>query len=137
MAGRHHRQPAARRRLRRHRPARLRPAARRVDALAPRKRGLRRAGRARHRAARVAGSVGGVAPMIAQAAPGRRITAMLAGFLAVAGATLILAVSGANDSAADTGHGHSAMAPAKITKKQAAFHDAMRKLWEDHITWTH
>ena len=74
--------------------------------------------------------------MIAHAAPGRRITAMLAGFLAVAGATLVLAVSGAHDSAADTVHGHSAMASAKITKKQAAFHDAMRKLWEDHITWT-
>ena len=74
--------------------------------------------------------------MIADAAPGRRITAMLAGLVAVAGATLVLAVSGAHDSAADTSHGHGAMSPAKITKKQAAFHDAMRKLWEDHITWT-
>ena len=74
--------------------------------------------------------------MTADAARGRRITAILAGFLAVAGATLVLAVSGAHDSAADTGHGQSALTSAKITKKQAAFHDAMRKLWEDHITWT-
>ena len=74
--------------------------------------------------------------MIADAAPGRRITAMLAGFFAVAGATFVLAVPGAHDSAADTGQRHGAMSPAKITKKQAAFHDAMRKLWEDHITWT-
>ena len=72
--------------------------------------------------------------MIADTAPGRRITAMLAGFLAVA--ALVVTVSGARDSAADTGHGHGATAPVKVTEKQAAFHDAMRKLWEDHITWT-
>jgi hypothetical protein len=74
--------------------------------------------------------------MISNPAAGRRITVMLAGLIAVAGTTLVIAVSGAHNSAAYTGHGHSAKASAKITKKQVAFHDAMRKLWEDHITWT-
>jgi hypothetical protein len=74
--------------------------------------------------------------MIAAAAAGRRITAALAGAVALAGATLVLGFSGAHDSSAHTGHGPDAMTSAKITKKQAAFHDAMRKLWEDHITWT-
>jgi hypothetical protein len=30
------------------------------------------------------------------------------------------------------GHGSAST----VTTRQAAFHDAMRKLWEDHITWT-
>jgi len=59
--------------------------------------------------------------------------------IAVAGATLVLAVSGAHEVHADSGrshHGDTARAAASMTRKQVAFHDGMRKLWEDHITWT-
>jgi hypothetical protein len=64
----------------------------------------------------------------------RRMTLTLAGLIAVVSAALVLAVSGAHESHADTGHSHAASA--NTTHKQAAFHDTMRKLWEDHITWT-
>jgi hypothetical protein len=69
---------------------------------------------------------------------GRRTTLSLAGVVAVASATLVLAVSGAHEGHADSDHGHAdaVAVSAKTTAKQAKFQDAMRKLWEDHITWT-
>jgi hypothetical protein len=66
---------------------------------------------------------------------GRRTTLPLAAFIAIASATLVLGISGAHADRADSGHGHATVS-AKATAKQAKFQDAMRKLWEDHITWT-
>jgi hypothetical protein len=71
---------------------------------------------------------------------GRRMTATLAGLIVVASATVVLAVSGAHEGHADTGHGQShgdaVAASAEMRADQAKFQDTMRKLWEDHITWT-
>jgi hypothetical protein len=69
---------------------------------------------------------------------GRRVTLGLAGLLAVLGMVVVLAVAGTHDGHADDGHSHAdaVAVTAETTAKQAAFQDAMRKLWEDHITWT-
>jgi hypothetical protein len=48
------------------------------------------------------------------------------------GAAFALALAGTSPAQAHSGHGQ----PALTTHKQAVFHDDMRKLWEDHITWT-
>jgi len=65
--------------------------------------------------------------MSSTAFAGRRRAPALAALVA---ATLAIAVSGAR---AESGHNSAA---ASMNHKQLVFHDGMRKLWEDHITWT-
>ena len=65
----------------------------------------------------------------------RRVTLTLAGLIALASMLAVLAISGTHEGHAEGTH-HPAKAAGTTTAKQLAFHDGMRKLWEDHITWT-
>jgi hypothetical protein len=66
---------------------------------------------------------------------GRRITLTLAGLIALASMALVLAVSNPGEGHAAGEHSHGTVLQSR-TSQRLAFHDGMRKLWEDHITWT-
>jgi hypothetical protein len=55
--------------------------------------------------------------------------------LAAVAAAALMGLAATGGATAQSGHDHGTSAAA-TTAKAARFHDDMRKLWEDHITWT-
>jgi hypothetical protein len=65
----------------------------------------------------------------------RPLLILAAALIAVVGAAAALGASKSEAAHNHHGHGHH-HATRALTQKQLALHDGMRRLWEDHITWT-
>jgi hypothetical protein len=66
----------------------------------------------------------------------RGFLALLTGVAVAAALATGLFASGQSAATSTQTAGHSHTSPAALTPAQAAFQDQMRKLWEDHVTWT-
>ena len=66
----------------------------------------------------------------------RFITISILAVVAILAALVTPALAGAEDAHADSHSAHSTTPPRALTAQQVVFHDQMRKLWEDHVTWT-
>jgi hypothetical protein len=73
--------------------------------------------------------------MMRKSFAGRRSTLTLAGLVALAAMSAVLAVPGARESHAAGKNSHAVVVNGHAAKR-LAFHDAMRALWEDHGSWT-
>jgi hypothetical protein len=67
--------------------------------------------------------------------PARPIPLFLTALIAFLSALAALAVSNGSAHAHGNAEHHTSV-PAALTQQEVALHDGMRRLWEDHITWT-
>jgi hypothetical protein len=66
----------------------------------------------------------------------RPIPLFLVALVAFFSALAALAVSNGHDAMAHGAERHHAVAPGDVSAKELALRQNMRKLWEDHVTWT-